>query len=251
MSGFREAVALLTRIPVASASCRPSDISSSVAWFPVVGAGVGAAVGGVYVGLSELVPELAAAGVALAVGLLLTGGLHEDGLADAADALGASSQRHALEVMRDPRHGTFGVAAGSLSVLIRAGAISALGGWSALGSVVAAHALSRGAAVGLLAHLRPAEADGLGSVYAGGLSRRGAASGYAAATILGAAGLGILVAPAAVITTLAAVVTGAVAGSRFGGMTGDVLGAAQQLAETGILLLVAGLTTAGLQIPAW
>jgi adenosylcobinamide-GDP ribazoletransferase len=247
VSGFRQAVALLTRIPV---SAGPSDLSSSVAWFPVVGAGVGSVVGGVYVGLSAIVPGLAAAGVALAVGLLLTGGFHEDGLADSADALGTSSPQHALEIMRDPRHGTFGVAAVSLSLLVRAGAIAALGGWAALASLVAAHALSRGAAVGLLANLRPAE-SGMGSAYANGLRRGTVATGYVTAAILGAAGLGLWAVPAAVITALAAVVTGAVAGARFGGMTGDVLGAAQQLAETGVLLLAAGVATAGLPIPAW
>ena len=248
MSGFGQAVALLTRIPV---STRPSDLSSAVAWLPVVGAGVGAVIGGVYVGLSYLVPGLAAAGIALTVGLLLTGGFHEDGLADAADALGASSPQHAMEIMKDPHHGTFGVVAVSLSLLIRAGAMAAMGGWAALGSLVAAHALSRGAAVGVLAALRPADADGLGSAYAAGLRRTAAASGYLAAVILGAAGLGLWVVPAVLMTVVTAVVTAGVASRRFGGMTGDVLGATQQLSETGILLLTAGVASAGLPVPAW
>jgi adenosylcobinamide-GDP ribazoletransferase len=103
----------------------------------------------------------------------------------------------------------------------------------------------------LIAHLRPAVEDGLGTAYAAGLGRRVAVSGYIAAVIIGAAGLGLWVLPGATITAVAAVVTGAIARARFGGMTGDVLGAAQQLAETGILLLAAGVAAAGLPIPGW
>lgn len=249
MSSLRAAVSLLTRIPV-SPPIRPSELSASVPWLPLVGAAVGAVIGGVYVGLDALLPGLAAAGVALGAGLVLTGGLHEDGLADAADALGASSREDALRIMKDPRHGTFGVAALALSLLIRGAAMSVVAGWAALGSVVAAHALSRGAVVGLISRMRPA-GNGLGASHAAGVSRRGAAAGGIAAFVVGAAGLGVWVVPAALLSSAAAAVTGAVAGRRFGGITGDVLGAAQQLAETGILLLVAGLASSGLPIPMW
>jgi adenosylcobinamide-GDP ribazoletransferase len=249
MSNLRTALSLLTRIPT-SGAVRPPGLSASVPWFPLVGAAVGAVIGGLYVGLALLLPALAAAGVAIGVGLLLTGAFHEDGLADAADALGASSPEEALRIMKDPRHGTFGVAALSLSLFIRASAMSVLVGWNALGAVVAAHALSRGAAVGLIAWLRPA-GSGLGASYAEGVSPRGTALGCIAALIIGAVGLGVWILPAVLVTAATAAITGAIAGRRFGGMTGDVLGAGQQLAETGILLLVAGLTSAGLPVPSW
>jgi adenosylcobinamide-GDP ribazoletransferase len=248
MTGLRAAVSLLTRIPV---SVDRNEIGTSLLWLPVVGAGIGAVVGGVYVGLGSFLPALAAAGMALGVGLLLTGGLHEDGLADTADALGASSPQEALVIMKDPNHGTFGVTALAISVLVRATAISALSGLGGLGAIIAAHALSRGAAVGVMATVRPATEEGLGASYAGGSNRTRAAVGCLVAIALAGGGLGLWMVPAAGISAIAAVVAGAVARARFGGMTGDVLGAAQQLAETGVLLLTAGVASAGLAIPAW
>jgi adenosylcobinamide-GDP ribazoletransferase len=247
MTGLRAALSLLTRIPV---SIDGRDVAASVVWLPLVGGGVGAVVGGVYVGLGSFLPALAAAGIALAVGLVLTGGLHEDGLADTADALGASSAQEALVIMKDPHHGTFGVTALTISVLVRAAAISALSGLGGLGAIIAAHALSRGAAVGVMATVRPAT-EGLGAAYAVGLSRTRAAVGCLVAIALATGGLGLWMVPAAGISAIAAMVAGAVARARFGGMTGDVLGAAQQLAEAGVLVLAAGLSSAGLPIPAW
>src|SRR5213078_4089243 len=82
------AIAFLTRIPVGGIY----DVAGGAAVFPLVGAALGAAVGGTAYGLARIVPALAAAGIALALGALLTGGLHLDGLADSADALAARSR---------------------------------------------------------------------------------------------------------------------------------------------------------------
>src|ERR1700730_3975956 len=86
------AVGFLTRVPV-----RATDPARGAALFPVIGAGIGAVTGGTTYGLAQFLPALAAAGIALAIGALLTGALHLDGLADTADALGARTRDRALE----------------------------------------------------------------------------------------------------------------------------------------------------------
>src|SRR5437773_2262695 len=89
------AVAFLTRLPVGRlVLLGGDDVARGAVLFPVVGAGIGAAVGGTAAGLVLVVPALAAAGIALTVGALLTGALHLDGLADTTDALGGRSAEH-------------------------------------------------------------------------------------------------------------------------------------------------------------
>ena len=118
MTGFLGAVQFLTRIPVRTRAAVPHD--RVLPWLPFVGALIGALVGGVAAGLAELVPTAVAAAVAVAVGLLVTGAFHEDGLADVADAFGGGTTRERrFEILKDPRHGTYGVAALCSSVVLR------------------------------------------------------------------------------------------------------------------------------------
>ena len=122
--GFVAAVQFLTRVPVRTK--RPSDLSAAVVWFPVVGALVGAAVGVVAAVLGEVVPMPVAATVAVLAGVLLTGAFHEDGLADTADAIwGGWTRERRLEILKDPRHGTYGVAALAGSIVVRVVAVGA------------------------------------------------------------------------------------------------------------------------------
>src|SRR5947207_11706745 len=99
------AIAFLTRIPIGGGT---SDVAGGAVLFPLVGAALGAAVGGTAYGLARILPSFAAAGIALALDALLTGALHLDGLADTADALGAGSREGALAIMRDHAIGTSG-----------------------------------------------------------------------------------------------------------------------------------------------
>src|SRR5918911_563188 len=94
-SALAAAVAFLTRIP---AGGKAFDVGAGAAVFPLVGAALGAAVGGTAYGLTRILPALVAAGLAVALGAVLTGALHLDGLADTADALGARSRETALAV---------------------------------------------------------------------------------------------------------------------------------------------------------
>src|SRR5690606_10536778 len=120
-----------------------------VPWFPIAGALIGAAVGGIAVGMSELVPPLVAGAVAVGAGVLVTGAFHEDGLADVADAFGGGwTVERRLEILKDSRHGTYGVAALATSIVVRVACAAAILTPAALFTAfVAAHTLGRSAAV--------------------------------------------------------------------------------------------------------
>ena len=253
MSGLLSAVAFLTRVPVAGR--RPqawTDLGSAVPWFPVVGAAVGLVVGGSYALASAALPALLAAGLSVGLGVLLTGAFHEDGLADTADAFGGGrTKEETLRILRDPSLGTYGVVSLVLTAFVRVAAIAALGPWTALAAVPAIHALARGAAVGAMATFPTATEDGLGAAYARQVSPRRAGTGVAGALLIAAAGVGWWSVPAAVLAGSGGLLVGLVARRRIGGITGDVLGAIEQLVETALLVLAAAGAVGGVELAWW
>src|SRR5437588_5873798 len=121
------ALSFLTRVPVGRwIDLDGNDVARAGAVFPVVGAGVGAAVGGTTAALAEPLSPLLAAGLALAAGAVLTGALHLDALADTADALGARTRERALEIMREHTIGSYGAVALVLDLILKAGALASL-----------------------------------------------------------------------------------------------------------------------------
>lgn len=237
------AVSFLTRVPLGrSLDLRGEDVARGAVIFPLVGAAVGALCGGTALAVHHLLPSFAAASVAVTVAALATGGLHLDALADTFDAMGASSRARALEIMRDPRLGSFGAGALVFDSFLRVAAISALldrGG--AFRSLVAAGVLSRASSPALAAVLPSARAEGgVGSVLArvGIPTAAVAVVGALAATVLlmGVDGVWLGVAAVATVAGL-----GLIYRRWLGGVTGDCLGAAIQLTETIVLVLAAGL----------
>jgi adenosylcobinamide-GDP ribazoletransferase len=235
--GLLGAVSFLTRVPVGAGERGAEELAGSVPWFPVVGAGVGLVVAGVYAGGWELLAPLPAATVAVVAGICLTGAFHEDGLGDTADAFAGGRDRDStVRILKDPRLGTVGVLAVAASLLLRVGAVAALAPGVALAALPAAHALSRAGAVATMAALPAATETGLGASYALALSRRWALVGTAAGLVLALALLGLTAIWAAAATAIAAFGLGRLAVRRIGGVTGDVLGAVQQLGEMLALL---------------
>ncbi len=239
-SGFVVAVQFLTRIPIRSG--RAGELSRAVPWFPVVGALIGAAVGGVAAGLGELVPMAVAAAVAVLFGIALTGAFHEDGLADTADALaGGWTRERRLEILDDPRHGSYGVAALGGSIVVRVVAVGSLGPADAFTGLVAAHSLARGVAVVTMVVVPLAKPDGLGAGYARSVTTgRAALTGFLAVAIAALA-TGWWAGPLAAAALVAAAVVAFFAIRAIGGITGDILGAIEQLAECAVLVVVTGL----------
>jgi adenosylcobinamide-GDP ribazoletransferase len=244
MANLRAAVAFLTRIPVRID--RQSDLAGAVPWFPLVGALVGLGVGGVAAGLVHVVPAVVAAAVAVLFGVLLTGAFHEDGLADVADAFaGGWTVEQRLKILEDPLHGTYGVAALSGSIIVRVVCVGSLGFSPAIAfaCLVAAHTLARGAAVGLMISLPAARPDGLGAEYVRGLSRGRALLGIAAGIVVASLATGWWALPFVAAGAIAALVMGWLSMRKIGGITGDVLGAAEQIAECLILSTATGLAS--------
>ena len=252
MRGLGAAIALLTRIPVGGADWDRSDLDRSVKWMPLVGGLIGVVVAAAYAGLAFVMPSILAAGLAVTLAALVTGAFHEDGLADTADAFGGGSDgEHALRIMKDPDHGTYGVLALVFSVVLRVTALATLGWAFALVLLPAVHALSRGGAIALMGALPPASGDGLGAVHSGPGLRRQVAAGVLLSALVGLVMLGWWLVPFALVAGVGTGWIGLLARRRIIGFTGDVLGAAQQVVEISLLVLGAALASAGLFERAW
>ena len=247
MRGLREAASVLTRVPVTSGG----DVASAVPWFPVVGAAVGLAVAGIYTAGRTGLPPLVAATLAVSAGAWLTRGFHEDGLADTADALGSGARgAEALRILKDPALGTYGVLALVGCVLVRVGTLASFDAGAALAVLPAAHAMSRGAA-GVLLLGPPSGEPGLGSSLMSTVSRGRVWAGSVTGGLVGFALLGAWFVPAAALAGVCTVLVGAGARRRFGGITGDVMGAAQQLGEAGIMVVGTLAASWGPGLPWW
>jgi adenosylcobinamide-GDP ribazoletransferase len=219
------------------------DLARGAPVFPLVGAAIGGLVGGTAALLAGPCPPLAAAGVAIAVGAVATGALHLDGLADTADSLGAATRERALAIMRDPRTGAYGASALFIVLILEAAALASLAEREAVTSAVAAFALSRCTAPALgrvlpYARREDAGAPGLGRAL-GGVTWTRVLLG-----VLVAAGVALVLAPGsavALVVTTAVCWLGAVVlyRRRFGGVTGDTLGAAIAVTEAACLVVAA------------
>src|SRR6185437_9574798 len=238
---FRRAAQFLTRVPLTPPAVERTLAEASWA-FPLVGAAIGLAAGIAYaIALALHLPPAAAALIALGAGVLITGGLHEDGLADTADGFGGGAEREAkLAIMRDSRIGNYGVLALLFSIGLRAAGLVAIGGRGhVLGALIAAHAVGRGVLPLVLRALPPARADGLGA-EAGRPEPAIAwsAAGFAALIALFALDLlpGLTALAAAALSTVLGI---ALARRQIGGYTGDVLGAIEQSGETVMVLVAA------------
>jgi len=233
------ATAFLTRVPALHLDA-PPNLARAYRAFPLVGAVIGAAIGAVDLLLLRLgLPAIAAAALALGAGALLTGALHDDGLADVADGFGGGSDKAAkLEVMRDSRLGTYGALVLLTAFVAKVGALSALPREEVILALIATHALAR-APLAVLAARMPYAREGL----AASVGRPEPPVAFAASLV--AAVIAFLALPAGVAMT-AIIVTAAgatgfavLAQRQIGGQTGDVLGAAEQVCEVAVLLALA------------
>ena len=230
LGDFRRACALLTRLPIRADFSQTS--ATTWAWaFPVVGLLVGGIAVGVAAGLMSLGLGVSAVAIGLIVQVMVTGAMHEDGLADSADGLwGGWTPARRLEIMKDSRIGTYGVIALILAFLWR----WAL--WSVLLSVaplalVAVSALSRAPLPALMAALPHARDTGL-SHTTGRPTRIPAAAAGVIAAIIALMCVGPLAALVGIIlAALSTTAVGLIAKAKIGGQTGDTLGAAQVVAE--------------------
>jgi adenosylcobinamide-GDP ribazoletransferase len=237
------AATFLTRLPLPDpGAVPPGGLAAAMRCFPLVGAGLGLVAGLIAAAASSVLPPLAAALLAVLVLVLATGALHEDGLADFADGLGArGGPERRLEVMHDSRNGTFGVLALVFSVALRAAALAAIAGAAAkIGALVAAAALSRALIPVAMRRLPPARPDGLAAL-AGRPGADCALTAFALGALFAGLGLGLAAIPAIACAALVGLGVAELARRRLGGYTGDVLGAVAQASEIALLLAAAAL----------
>lgn len=230
-------VVFFTRLPMVEFDARNRKLGDAIWAAPLAGLLI-AIIAGLVLTLASIfgVPRWPAAALALAATMLATGCLHEDGLADVADGFGGGkSVERKLEIMHDSRLGTYGAAALMMSVLVRWSAMAAIGpSVDLLCALIAAHVGSR-AVFAYLIRVTPLSTQSGLAASVGPVSRQTARLGLG----IGAAGLLFLGLWGAVwaMIFMAAVLAGfrALCLRQIGGLNGDTLGAAQQLAEITIL----------------
>jgi adenosylcobinamide-GDP ribazoletransferase len=245
LDDLRPAFGFLTRLPVGGDTTGVApDFRRIARVFPIVGAAIGI-LGGIVLLIAAWLgePALLAALIAVAATVLITGGFHEDGLADTADGFGGGrSSEQKLDIMDDSRIGAYGALALIFSILIRVGALAALyptGAFRTALALVAAEAASRAALVRLWYTLPAARQGGL-SESAGAPDERS----MLAALVIGLVIIVVTIIPAfgfaaAIVATLVLGIATfsfiRLSSSQIGGRTGDTLGACQQIAGAGFL----------------
>ena len=226
----------LTRLPISRIPYKPVSLSRSAKFFPVVGLVIGLGVSVLQHFLGPHLNRTLAALLILTFLVLITGGLHEDGLADTVDAFGGGWNREqVLTILRDSRIGSFGALALVISVLARFLLLSILPLNRFTALVVSAHVLCRWTTLPLGCFLRPArESEGQGARIAQQISATSLISG----TLLSFTIVLYLMRKEFWIPVLVAIVTTALSGwyyfRRIGGITGDCFGATNQLTEIAI-----------------
>lgn len=236
--GLTGAITFLTILPVPAGGA--SALSSAAVWFPVVGAAIGALAGGVRVLGGDVLGSTVASVLALIVLVVVTGALHQDGLADTADGIGArGSRERRLEVMRDSATGVFGALALVAWALLFVTTVASFDGDRALRALIVACALARWAALVHGAATSPARADGLGASLRVG---RFALAAATALVVVGALAVcGPLAGAAALVTAaLVVVLSAAFARRTLGGRTGDTLGATVAIVEVAVCVVLLG-----------
>ncbi len=239
--GIRSAIIFLTRIPVGGFPFSKADFSWASAHFPLVGALLGSLMFGVTLALQGAGPWMSSC-FAIVTTLILTGAFHEDGLADSADALGGAYDRERVFViLKDSRVGSFGAAALGISLLVRVGALSNFASQSTSAQLLGALLLTQGVSrwVPLLLMRTLPYVTEAANAKSKHMTRAGLPQVLTATVTslgLGALAMSLSIDPLRIAALfLSGLLVALVLGYRFhrrmGGITGDFLGATQQVSE--------------------
>ncbi len=235
---FLIAIQFLTRLPVPPQLLVSEEtLSKATRFFPLVGVMVGAGTAFTFWLLRHLLPHSAAALCAIIFAALITNGFHEDGLADTFDGFGGGwTKEQAMEIMRDSRLGTYGALALVFLILGKYSFLSSLEPGQVWRWLIVAHTASRWTVLPLCAWLPYARAEGQGKLVA---KKIGGAD-----IIIGSMTLFICILlltwqaalVASLVTGLVVFLSGLYFRARLSGLTGDCLGATNQLTEVSLYL---------------
>jgi adenosylcobinamide-GDP ribazoletransferase len=248
INDIKVAFAFLTRIPI---NHKPEiSIQRSAVWFPLVGWVIGGVTGLLFYFLSQGIPALPAAAITILFSTLVTGGFHQDGLADTFDGLvGGWNTEDRLRILKDSRHGTYGVLSITLQLIIQISLLSTLSSKVGAIAIITAHTLGR--LVPIYFMLAPAVPthEGMGATYSRAVGARDvvASTLLTIALLFGLIGAHLFI--AAVIVAIVGLAFLAYVKKKIGGVLGDVLGASEQIAESFILLYFVVIATHSLWLP--
>ncbi len=244
------AFAFLTRIPITHKD--DVHLHRSARWFPLVGLVVGLLVGGSYYGFSHLLPALPSATLAILIGVLICGGFHQDGLADVADGVvGGWNPEQRLAILKDSRHGTYGVLSLVLQVLLQVSLLQVFTPLWGFVACVIAFTLAKLAPVYLMMAKAAPTSAGMGATYA----REITAIDITTATVIAVAVSAVFIGWFTVLLLLALCIINLLIlfyiKEKIGGVVGDVLGASEQISESLIFLILAIATLQGIHLPGY
>lgn len=234
-------IGFLTVIPVPRIAISPTLSERSLALFPVIGACIGALLGGLGLWLGHILPPGPVAALLIGGGALLTGGLHLDGLMDTADGIfGGRSPEQRLMIMRDSQVGAFGVMAGGVALLGQFACLSELTGHARFTALVVAAAMSRWAMLLALVIFPAARTSGVGATFHAAATRSAGIAGtfFVILLVLVSGRLGVIALAAGTVAVLGC---GHLLTRRLGGLTGDSYGAIAVVTETAVLFIAIAL----------
>jgi adenosylcobinamide-GDP ribazoletransferase len=234
LNDLKVALAFLTRIPINHGP--QISLRRSAALFPLVGALIGLVGGLVFYVSSAILPPLVSASISILVTVAITGAFHLDGLADICDGLiGGWNREERLKILKDSRHGTYGVAAISLQLILQVCLLSALSPRDGLFTLIVLHTLSRLVPIFLMLIPATSGHDGMGASISREIGAKEPLVGSLITVLLIAPimGLNFLLLSAILFLTLSIFALWVI--RKIGGMVGDAFGAGEQISETMIL----------------
>ncbi len=234
LNDLKVALAFLTRIPINHGP--QISLRRSAALFPLVGALIGLIGGLVFYVSSAILPPLVSASISILVTVAITGAFHLDGLADICDGLiGGWNREERLKILKDSRHGTYGVAAISLQLILQVCLLSALSPRDGLFTLIVLHTLSRLVPIFLMLIPATSGHDGMGASISREIGAKEPLVGSLITVLLIAPimGLNLLLLSAILFLTLSIFALWVI--RKIGGMVGDAFGAGEQISETMIL----------------
>lgn len=234
LNDLKVALAFLTRIPINHGP--QISLRRSAALFPLVGAFIGLVGGLVFYLSSAILPPLVSASISILVTVAITGAFHLDGLADICDGLiGGWNREERLKILKDSRHGTYGVAAISLQLILQVCLLSALSPRDGLFTLIVLHTLSRLVPIFLMLIPATSGHDGMGASISREIGAKEPLVGSLITVLLIAPimGLNFLLLSAILFLTLSIFALWVI--RKIGGMVGDAFGAGEQISETMIL----------------
>ena len=231
MRAFLVGLQFLTHLPIRTDEPQPRHIADSYYFYPVIGLLIGLAAVLLRHGLMMAFPASFAITLVLAFLVWISGGLHEDGLADVADGMGGGwTKDQRLTIMKDSRIGAFGASVLILSLLAKYAALTSMNPARLDAAIVTAQVLGRWAFLPM-GYFNRSASEGLGAKFMKGLTVRavvvGIAVSGAAVILLGATKGALALGIAALIVVLAS----AYFRRRIGGITGDCFGATFHFVE--------------------